>query len=93
MQSAGRDAAADHSGPGSEDASTRTLHGDHENTQNSGENHGLSKEDGGEAGDGGSPREVGFWDSSLNKVRWKVFGLWLGLSRYRTTALKAYANR
>ncbi|KAI9821846.1 MAG: hypothetical protein M1827_002428 [Pycnora praestabilis] len=40
--------------------------------------------DDGETGSGGPPQPVGFWDSSLSKVRMEVFGLWL-----RTTLILA----
>jgi len=38
------------------------------------------KADGGESGEDGPPKEVGFWDKSLSKTRMKVFGLWAGTS-------------
>lgn len=36
------------------------------------------KEDGGESGEDGPQKPVGFWHRSLGKTRMKVFGLWAG---------------
>lgn len=38
------------------------------------------KGDGGERGEDGPPKPVGFWDESLSTTRMKVFGLWAGTS-------------
>ena len=56
--------------------SDRTLGNDQENQTASPE-----REDGGEKGEEGKPKPVGFWHESLNKSRRKVFAGWAVLSR------------
>jgi len=39
------------------------------------------KEDGGESGEDGPQKPVGFWHKGLGRTRMKVFGLWAGTSK------------
>ena len=55
--------------------SDRTLNMDHDNRKENKE-----QEDGGEKGNGGDSKPVGFWHKSLDKPRKKVFARWAVLS-------------